>query len=55
MATATDEIVIPSARAVPVAITPRPLAASELRIVTDLDALFEGAECSCSAGDDQPY
>ncbi|ARF62595.1 hypothetical protein B1H20_15215 [Streptomyces violaceoruber] len=27
----------------------------EVQIITDLDEAAEGAECSCSAGDDQPY
>ncbi|MER5184339.1 hypothetical protein ABT009_39440 [Streptomyces sp. NPDC002896] len=27
----------------------------EIQIIADLDEAAEGAECSCSAGDDQPY
>ncbi|RLL68087.1 hypothetical protein [Streptomyces sp. Z26] len=27
----------------------------EVQIIADLDEAAEGAECSCSAGDDQPY
>ncbi|MEU0069769.1 hypothetical protein ABZ027_09555 [Streptomyces sp. NPDC006332] len=27
----------------------------EFQIIADLDEAAEGAECSCSAGDDQPY
>ncbi|MEV5988330.1 hypothetical protein AB0L85_25510 [Streptomyces sp. NPDC052051] len=37
---------------------PLPAAAirdDEVQIITDLDEAAEGAECSCSAGDDQPY
>jgi hypothetical protein len=26
-----------------------------IQIITDMDEAAEGAECSCSAGDDQPY
>ncbi|MFE2844354.1 hypothetical protein ACFXKS_12455 [Streptomyces scopuliridis] len=37
---------------------PLPTAAiqdNEVQIIADLDQAAEGAECSCSAGDDQPY
>ncbi|BDH08682.1 MULTISPECIES: hypothetical protein [Streptomyces] len=37
---------------------PLPAAAirdDEVQIIADLDEAAEGAECSCSAGDDQPY
>ena len=53
--TATTAPAQPTPRPVPVAISPRPLADDEARIVTDLDELTEGAGCSCQAGDDQPY
>lgn len=42
-------------RPVSVAITARPLADDEVRLVPDLDELTEGNRCSCQAGDDQPY
>lgn len=45
----------PVRRPVPVTITPRPIADDEVRIVADLDDLFEGVDCSCNASDDQPY
>lgn len=39
---------------------PVPLSAAairddEVQIIANLDEAAEGAECSCSAGDDQPY
>jgi hypothetical protein len=44
----------------PVGALPVPLPAAsigdtEFQIIADLDTAAEGAECSCSAGDDQPY
>lgn len=55
MATATEVTAPPAGRPVPVAISPRPLADDEFRIVPDVDELSEGNRCSCQAGDDQPY
>lgn len=40
---------------VAVQITQRPLTDNEVAIVSDLDDLVEAAECSCNAGDDNPY
>jgi hypothetical protein len=44
----------------PVGVLPVPLPTAavkddEIRIIADLDEAAEGAECSCSAGEDQPY
>jgi hypothetical protein len=44
----------------PVGALPVPLPAAllkddEVLIIADLDEAAEGAECSCSAGEDQPY
>ncbi|MEW2095097.1 hypothetical protein AB0882_02340 [Streptomyces sp. NPDC012485] len=44
----------------PTGVLPVPLTAvsikdDEIQIIADLDEAAEGAECSCSAGDDQPY
>ncbi|OQR59950.1 hypothetical protein B6E66_32495 [Streptomyces maremycinicus] len=39
----------------PVPLRSIPLADDEVQIITDLDEVAQGAECSCSAGDDQPY
>ncbi|MFB7899946.1 hypothetical protein ACWGNE_16135 [Streptomyces xiamenensis] len=51
MATITEA----SSNAVPVSITTRPLAETEVEIVPDLDTLVETVMCACSAGDDNPY
>ena len=44
----------------PTGVLPVPLPTTSIRddefqIIADLDEAAEGAECSCSAGDDQPY
>jgi hypothetical protein len=39
----------------PVPLTVAPIGDEEFQIIADLDEAAEGAECSCSAGDDQPY
>ncbi|WEH41120.1 hypothetical protein [Streptomyces sp. AM 2-1-1] len=39
----------------PVPLTVTPIKDDEIQIIADLDEAAEGAECSCSAGDDQPY
>lgn len=39
----------------PVPLTVPPIGDEEFQIIADLDEAAEGAECSCSAGDDQPY
>jgi hypothetical protein len=39
----------------PVPLTVAAIGDDEFQIVADLDEAAEGAECSCSAGDDQPY
>ncbi|WP_406379758.1 DUF6087 family protein [Streptomyces sp. NBC_01618] len=39
----------------PVPLTFAPVGDDEIWINADLDEAAEGAECSCSAGDDQPY
>ncbi|MFF2503483.1 hypothetical protein ACFVTY_08920 [Streptomyces sp. NPDC058067] len=39
----------------PVPLTVAPINVDEFQLITDLDEAAEGAECSCSAGDDQPY
>ncbi|MGW6903719.1 hypothetical protein [Streptomyces sp. NPDC054940] len=39
----------------PVPLTTALIKDDEFQIVADLDEAAEGAECSCSAGDDQPY
>ncbi|MFD5873858.1 hypothetical protein [Streptomyces sp. NPDC060322] len=39
----------------PVPLTAAPIKDDEIQIIADLDEAAEGAECSCSAGDDQPY
>ncbi|NUP44029.1 MAG: hypothetical protein HOY76_45150 [Streptomyces sp.] len=39
----------------PVQLTVAPISDHEFQIIADLDEAAEGAECSCSAGDDQPY
>ncbi|MDR3080452.1 MAG: hypothetical protein LBV60_05910 [Streptomyces sp.] len=39
----------------PLALTATPIGPDEIQIIADLDAAAEGAKCSCSAGDDQPY
>ncbi|MEE1747902.1 MULTISPECIES: hypothetical protein [unclassified Streptomyces] len=39
----------------PVPLTVAPIKDDEIQIIADLDEAAEGAECSCSAGDDQPY
>lgn len=36
-------------------LTAAPIKDDEIQIIADLDEAAEGAECSCSAGDDQPY
>jgi hypothetical protein len=41
--------------ALPVPLTTALLKDDEFQIIADLDEAAEGAECSCSAGDDQPY
>ncbi|WP_327290395.1 hypothetical protein [Streptomyces sp. NBC_01198] len=38
-----------------VPLTVTPIGDDEFQIIADLDEAAEGAECSCSAGDDQPY
>ncbi|MFJ4713147.1 hypothetical protein [Streptomyces sp. NPDC088785] len=50
----------PADGSTPTGVLPVPLPAAtiaddEIQILTDLDEAAEGAECSCSAGDDQPY
>lgn len=61
MATAIEELApqetAPAVRPapVPVAITPRPIGDDEVRIITGIGVFAESAECSCTAGDDQPY
>ncbi|MDT0428496.1 hypothetical protein [Streptomyces salyersiae] len=44
-----------SVGALPVPLTAAPIKDDEIQIIVDLDEAAEGAECSCSAGDDQPY
>lgn len=39
----------------PVPLTTASIKDDEFQIIADLDEAAEGAECSCSAGDDQPY
>jgi hypothetical protein len=39
----------------PVPLTVAPIEDDEFQIIADLDEAAEAAECSCSAGDDQPY
>jgi hypothetical protein len=39
----------------PVTITSRPIADDEIRITTNIGELTEGADCSCTASDDQVY
>jgi hypothetical protein len=39
----------------PVPLTATPIKDDEIQVIADLDETAEGAECSCSAGDDQPY
>ncbi|WNI16256.1 hypothetical protein [Actinacidiphila sp. ITFR-21] len=39
----------------PVPLTIAPIRDDEFQIIADLDEAAEAAECSCSAGDDQPY
>ena len=39
----------------PVPLTVSPIGDDEFQIIADLDEVAEAAECSCSAGDDQPY
>lgn len=39
----------------PVPLNVSPIGDDEILIITDLDEAAEAAECSCSAGDDQPY
>ncbi|MFI1710644.1 MULTISPECIES: hypothetical protein [Streptomyces] len=41
--------------ALPVPLTTASIKDDEFQIIADLDEAAEGAECSCSAGDDQPY
>ncbi|MFE6829232.1 hypothetical protein ACFVFJ_44250 [Streptomyces sp. NPDC057717] len=48
----------PPARAtatLPLPLTATPIRTDEFQIIADLDVAAEGARCSCSAGDDQPY
>ncbi|MFH9617204.1 hypothetical protein ACH4MM_26370 [Streptomyces pratensis] len=42
-------------KVLPVPLTAAPIKDDEIQIIADLDEAAEGAECSCSAGDDQPY
>lgn len=39
---------------VPVAITPRPIGETEVRII-DVSTVSEAAGCNCNASDDNPY
>jgi hypothetical protein len=39
----------------PVTITSRPIADDEIRITRNIGELTEGADCSCTASDDQVY
>lgn len=39
----------------PVPLSVAPIGDEEFEIIADLDEAAEAAECSCSAGDDQPY
>ena len=39
----------------PVPLNAAPIGDDEFQIIADLDEAAEAAECSCSAGDDQPY
>ena len=39
----------------PVTITSRPIADDEIRITENIGELTEGADCSCTASDDQVY
>lgn len=39
----------------PVPLTAASIKDDEFQIIADLEEAAEGAECSCSAGDDQPY
>ncbi|MFD1657261.1 hypothetical protein ACFSL4_03180 [Streptomyces caeni] len=41
--------------ALPVQLTALSIKDDEFQIIANLDEAAEGAECSCSAGDDQPY
>jgi hypothetical protein len=41
--------------ALPVPLPATPIADDEIQIIADLDEAAEGAECSCSSGDDNPY
>lgn len=41
--------------ALPVQLPAAMIGDTEFQIIDDLDTAAEGAECSCSAGDDQPY
>ncbi|MEU0282630.1 hypothetical protein [Streptomyces sp. NPDC006195] len=43
------------ASALPVPLNTTSIKDDEFQIIADLDEAAEGAECSCSAGDDQPY
>ncbi|WP_405973303.1 hypothetical protein OG496_31335 [Streptomyces sp. NBC_00988] len=39
----------------PVTITSRPIADDEIRITKNIGEFTEGADCSCTASDDQVY
>jgi hypothetical protein len=39
----------------PVPLAIAPIGNDEFQVIADLDEAAEAAECSCSAGDDQPY
>jgi hypothetical protein len=39
----------------PVPLTAVPIGDDEFQVIADLDEAVEGAECTCSDGDDQPY
>ncbi|MCM8555497.1 hypothetical protein [Streptomyces sp. STCH 565 A] len=43
------------AEGLPVPLPAMSIKDGEFQIIADLDEAAEGAECSCSAGDDQPY
>lgn len=45
----------PADGALPVPLPADAIQDNEIQIIADLDEAAEGAECSCSAGDDQPY
>jgi hypothetical protein len=47
--------IVQPAGPLPVPLPAIPLRNDEVQILTDLDEAAEAAECSCSAGDDQPY